>query len=92
MNRTELEAAVTERTKINKDVVADLIQAVIDTVSETLASGNAVKLTGFATIGVKACAARVGKNPKTGAPIDIAERNKITIKAGKRLESVINAK
>ena len=90
MNRTELEATISEKTKINKDVVADIVQAVIDTISATLHSGNSVKLTGFATIGIKACAARVGKNPKTGAPISIPARRKITIKAGKRLESVVN--
>jgi nucleoid DNA-binding protein len=90
MNRTELEATISEKTKINKLVVADVLQAVIDTISDTLHSGNAVKLTGFATIGVKDCAPRVGKNPKTGAPIAIPPRRKITIKAGKKLESVVN--
>lgn len=90
MNRTELEASICEQTKINKDIVADVMQAMIDTISDTLRSGNAVKLTSFATIGVKPCAPRVGKNPKTGEPINIPARNKVTIKAGKRLEAVIN--
>jgi DNA-binding protein HU-beta len=90
MNRTILEATVSEKTKISKDVVADVVQAVIDTITETLRSGNAVKLTSFATIGVKQVKARKGKNPKTGEPIDILAHNKITIKAGKKLGAVIN--
>ncbi|MCV9965019.1 HU family DNA-binding protein [Pararhizobium sp. BT-229] len=90
MNRTELEATICESTKVNKDVVADVVQSLIDTISDTLRSGNDVKLTGFATIKVKDCASRVGKNPKTGEAIDIPERRKVTIKAGKRLESYIN--
>lgn len=90
MNRTELEAAICEKTKINKDFVADVVQTLLDTVSDTLRSGNAVKLTSFATIAVKDCAPRVGKNPKTGEAIDIPARRKVTIKAGKRLEAHIN--
>lgn len=91
MNRTELEAAICEKTKVNKDIVADVVQTLIDTVSDTLRSGNAVKLTGFATISVKDSAPRVGKNPKTGAPIEIPARRKITINAGKKLKAVVNA-
>ncbi len=90
MNRTELEAAICEREKINKDVVADVVQAFIDIVADELCAGNDVKLTNFATVGVKRCAARKGKNPKTGEHIDIPERLKMTIKAGKRLEARLN--
>lgn len=90
MNRTELEASICEQTKINKDIVADVMQAMIDTISETLRTGNAVKLTSFATISVKKVAPRKGKNPKTGAPIDIPASNKLKITAGKRLYAVIN--
>jgi nucleoid DNA-binding protein len=90
MNRTELEAAICEKTKINKDFVAEVMQTMIDTISDTLRSGNAVKLTGFATIAVKDSAPRVGKNPKTGEPIEIPARRKITINAGKKLKAVIN--
>ncbi|MCS4089447.1 HU family DNA-binding protein [Rhizobium sp. BK176] len=90
MNRTELEATICEGTKINKDIVAEVVQAFIDTISDTLRAGNDVKLTGFATIKVKDCAPRVGKNPKTGVAIDIPEKRKITINAGKRLKAYLN--
>ena len=49
MNKTELEAAVSENTNISRDVVGDVIHSVIETISATLQSGNSVKLTGFAT-------------------------------------------
>lgn len=90
MNRTELEATVVEKTNVNKNVVTDVIQAAVDAVVDTLRSGKSVKLTGFATIGVKDCLARDGKNPKTGESIQIAARRKVTIKAGKRLNQAIN--
>jgi DNA-binding protein HU-beta len=90
MNRTELEATICETKRINKDIVADVIGAAIDIISDTLRSGNDVKLTGFATIKVKDCAARKGKNPKTGDALDIPERKKVTISAGKRLKAHIN--
>lgn len=91
MNRTELEAIICESTKVNKDIVADVVKAFLDSVTDTLRSGNDVKLTGFATIKVKDCAARTGKNPKTGEPIDIAAHRKVSIKASKRLEALINS-
>ena len=91
MNKTELEAAVSENTNISRDVVGDVIHSVIETISVTLQSGNSVKLTGFATIGVKDRAARVGKNPKTGEAIDIPARRKVIIKAGKNLNDTINS-
>lgn len=90
MNKTELEANVCERTTINKDIVSEVVTAVLDSIMETLASGNEVKLTGFASLGVRACAPRKGKNPKTGEALDIPQRNKIYIKAGKKLSALIN--
>ena len=91
MNKTELEATVCEKTNISRDVVGDIVDSVIETICATLKSGNSVKLTGFATISAKDCAARMGKNPKTGEVIKIDERRKVTIKAGKYLNEIINS-
>jgi DNA-binding protein HU-beta len=91
MNRTELEATVVERRNINKDVVADVLDEVFAIISEELKNGNTVKISNFATLSVKDCAARIGKNPKTGEKVPVPERRKITIKAGKQLNTLINS-
>jgi len=91
MNKIELEAAVSEKAGVNKKVVADVLAAQLAIITDTLANGESVKLTGFATLGVKDRKARVGKNPKTGESINIPASRKVTVKAGKDLLAAINA-
>jgi len=90
MNRIELEAAIAERTNVNKKVVTEILQAFMDISTETLAHGEAVRLTGFGTLTVKERAARKGKNPKTGESIDIPASRKVSLSAGKSLIAAVN--
>lgn len=92
MNKIELEAAISEKAGVNKKIVADVIAAQIAIITDTLANGEGVRLTGFATIGVKDRAARLGKNPKTGESINIPANRKVTLKPGKDLVAAINKK
>jgi nucleoid DNA-binding protein len=91
MNKIELEAAIAEKAGVPKKVVAEVISAQLAIITDTLANGESVKLTGFATLSVKDSAARVGKNPKTGEPINIPAKRKVAVKAGKDLVSAVNA-
>jgi DNA-binding protein HU-beta len=71
MNRRELVAALAERTETDKRTADANLQAFIDTVTETVASGEVVVISGFAKFARVERAARMGRNPQTGEAIRI---------------------
>ena len=72
MNKTELVAAISEKTELTKKDSEKALKALIDVVAEELKKGEKVQLVGFGTFEVSERAARTGKNPQTGAEIKIA--------------------
>jgi DNA-binding protein HU-beta len=72
VNKAELIDAVAESTDLPKASATRAVDAVLETITGVLQSGNSVSLVGFGAFTVKARAARVGRNPKTGAAINIA--------------------
>ena len=90
MNKTELISKVTEKTGLTKADSAKALNGIIDTISETLSSGEKVTLIGFGTFAVSNMAARKGRNPQTGKTIDIPARKKPAFKAGKQLKDLVN--
>ena len=88
MNKTELVAAISEKTELTKK---DSEKALIDVVAEELKKGEKVQLVGFGTFEVSERAARTGKNPQTGAEIKIAACKAPKFKAGKALKDAVNA-
>lgn len=92
MNKTELFAAISERANMRKDIVAKIWDTGFEIIQESLADGEAVRLTGQIGITVKQLGERDGKNPKTGEPLKIAARTKISIKPGNELKAAVNKK
>jgi DNA-binding protein HU-beta len=90
MNKAELISTVAEKTGLTKSDTSKTLSGLIDTISETLASGEKVTLIGFGTFGVNDLAARKGRNPQTGKTIDIPARKKPAFKAGKQLKELVN--
>ncbi len=90
MNKTEIIAAVVERANIRKDVAATVIETALEIIKESLAEGNTVRITNFATFDVKHQKAREAKNPKTGELVRVPPRRKISVKAGKDLVAAVN--
>ena len=70
MNKTELVAAISEKTELTKKDSEKALKALIDVVAEELKKGEKVQLVGFGTFEVSERAARTGKNPQTGAEIN----------------------
>lgn len=91
MNKTELVAAISEKTELTKKDSEKALKALIDVVAEELKKGEKVQLVGFGTFEVSERAARTGKNPQTGAEIKIAACKAPKFKAGKALKDMINA-
>ena len=91
MNKTELVAAISEKTELTKKDSEKALKALIDVVAEELKKGEKVQLVGFGTFEVSERAARTGKNPQTGAEIKIAASKAPKFKAGKALKDAVNA-
>ncbi|MBP9721608.1 MAG: HU family DNA-binding protein [Gammaproteobacteria bacterium] len=90
MNKTELIEAVVEKVALPKKQVAQVLEAIMETITNQLSEDNSVVLVGFGTFLVKKRAARKGVNPKTGDVIDIKAANVPGFKSGKSLKEACN--
>lgn len=70
--------------------VENIINAILDEISDALAEGNRVELRGFGAFSVKNRAARVGRNPRTGERVDVEEKWVPFFKTGKDLRERLN--
>ncbi|SFS94254.1 HU family DNA-binding protein [Marininema halotolerans] len=91
MNKTELIAQVAEKTNLTKKDATQAVDAVFDTITEALRSGDKVQLIGFGNFEVRERAARKGRNPQTGEEIQIAASKVPAFKPGKALKDDVNA-
>ena len=90
MNKSELIEAIAASADIPKAAASRALDAMVDTVTESLKKGDSVSLVGFGTFSVKERAARTGRNPQTGQPIQISAAKVPTFKAGKALQDSVN--
>jgi DNA-binding protein HU-beta len=90
MNKSELVAKISEGADITKASAGRALDSLIESVTCELASGGDVALVGFGTYKVNDRAARTGRNPQTGAEIQIAAAKVPAFKAGKALKDAVN--
>tara|TARA_B110000014_G_scaffold219435_1_gene174968 strand:- start:148 stop:420 length:273 start_codon:yes stop_codon:yes gene_type:complete len=90
VNKAELTDAVAAKTDLTKADASRAIDATIDAISGALSSGDSVALVGFGTFSVRHRAARQGRNPQTGATIQIQASKSAGFKAGKALKDKLN--
>ncbi|EED32998.1 DNA-binding protein HU [gamma proteobacterium NOR5-3] len=90
MNKSDLIDAIASAADINKSDAGRALDAVVDSITETLKRGDQVSLVGFGTFSVKHRAARDGRNPQTGETIKIKASNVPGFKAGKALKDAVN--
>lgn len=91
MNKTELVAAIAEKTELSKKDAEKALKAFTDVVAEELKKGEKIQLVGFGTFEVSERAARTGKNPQTGKAIKIPASKAPKFKAGKALKDTVNS-
>ncbi len=89
MTKTQLVDVVSEKTGTTKAAAARAVDAFVEGVSKALAKGEKVVLTGFGTFEVRHRAARMGRNPQTGAPLHIPATKTPAFKAGKGLKDAV---
>ncbi|HET8791477.1 MAG TPA: nucleoid-associated protein HU-beta [Modicisalibacter sp.] len=90
MNKSELIEAIAASADIPKAAASRALDAMIESVTDSLKKGDSVALVGFGTFAVKERAARTGRNPQTGKPIDISAAKVPSFKAGKALKDSVN--
>ena len=90
MNKTELVAAIAEKTDLSKADSERALKAFIETVEKALKKGDKVQLVGFGTFELKKTAARTGHNPRTGEKLKIKASKTPKFKAGKAFKDALN--
>ena len=90
MNKAELIDAVAASTDLSKADATRAVESTLSAISGALSKGDSVALVGFGTFSVKQRAARMGRNPKTGAEIHIPASKVPGFKAGKALKESVN--
>lgn len=90
MNKSELIDAIASSADLSKAAAGRALDSIVDAITTELQNGGQVSLVGFGTFSVKARAARTGRNPQTGEPINIKAANVPGFKAGKGLKDAVN--
>ncbi len=91
MTKSELIAAVAEKTGVTKKQVETVVNATFDSITDTLKGGDKVQLVGFGTFEVREHAEKNGVNPQTKKPIVIPARKAPAFKPGKALKDAVDA-
>ena len=90
MNKSDLVSAIADHSDLSKADAARALDATTSAITGALAKGDSVAITGFGSFLVRARAARSGRNPQTGATIQIKASNAPAFKASKVLKGACN--
>ena len=90
MNKTEIIEHIASSADISKAAAARSLEAIVAAIKVSMRKGDQVTLVGFGTFYVSKRAAREGRNPRTGAAINIKEANVPKFRAGKALKDALN--
>lgn len=86
MTKRELVIEVAERLGFTQNEVADVVQATLDSITESLSDGNRLEIRNFGVFEYKVRDARIGRNPRTGEAVPIREKRVVVFKPGKSLK------
>ena len=91
MNKVELVNAISTKADCTKKDATKYLDAIVETITETLAKGEKISLVGFGSFEVVEREARTGRNPQTGEPIEIPASKAPKFRAGSKLKEIVNA-
>ena len=89
MNKTTLVAYIADKTGSTKADAERMVDAFMSAVTETLQKEDSVSLTGFGSFSISHRKARVARNPRTGAIVQVPARKAPKFKAGKQLKDAV---
>ena len=91
VTRADLGEAAYEQIGLSRSESAQLVEDILGEISDTLVSGESVKVSSFGSFTVRHKAERIGRNPKTGEEVPISPRRVLIFRASQVLKSKINA-
>jgi DNA-binding protein HU-beta len=89
MGKTELIAAIADKTKGSKKDAAETLKVVLDTIQEHLKKGRGIRLIPFGSFEIRERKGRTGRNPRSGEKITIKARKVPAFKPGKALRDAV---
>ena len=90
LTRADLSEAVHKQVGLSRAESADLVKAILDAMTDTLVTGETVKLSSIGTFMVRSKTGRIGRNPKTGEEVPITPRRVLVFRPSQVMKNVIN--
>lgn len=91
MTKSELVRVLAEDFELPRRQVNDLVEGLLDKITEVLKSGDKVALTPFGQFRIRDRAARIARNPQTGAPVNVPAKRVLKFTAGRTLKEAVGA-
>ena len=91
LTRADLAESVVEKVGLPRSESQELVELVIKVLSESLAGGEAVKLSSFGSFNIRQKGERIGRNPKTGQEVPITPRRVLVFRPSNIMKDRINA-
>jgi|TARA_R110002072_G_scaffold49863_21_gene135054 integration host factor subunit alpha len=90
LTRADLSEAVYQEVGLSRNESAELVEAVLNEISDALVDGGTVKISSFGTFSIRQKGERIGRNPKTGEEVPILPRKVMVFRASHVLKNRIN--
>ena len=91
LTRADLAEAVVEQIGLPRNESQELVELVLSAISDSLATGEQVKLSSFGSFGIRSKGQRIGRNPKTGQEVPITPRRVLVFRPSNIMKGKINA-
>ena len=91
MTKAELAHEVANNSDLTKQLAKGVVQTVLDSIVDSLQSGDKVEVRGFGSFCLRERKARVGRNPKTGESVQVSAKKVAHFRLGKELKELINS-
>ena len=91
LTRADISEAVYEEVGLSRHESADLVETVLNEISQALIAGNNVKISSFGSFMLRDKNGRIGRNPKTGEEVPIAPRRVLTFRPSQVLKKKLNS-
>ena len=91
LTRADLAEAINRKVGLSRAESLALVESILDRMSDAMASGENVKISGFGTFILRDKNERIGRNPKTGVEVPIEPRTVLTFRPSQILRDRINA-
>ena len=92
MTKTEFIKTLAEKVELPQNKTDEVVSAMIEIITKTLVKGDDIAFVGFGSFSIKKRAARMGRNPRTGAELKIPAKKVVRFLAGGALKNAVNKK